>query len=123
MQFKKEFSFTFAGNFSPFAAFELKEGYMKLFRIVFFLFFILLISANSSSAQSSLIDAKDLRNVNIDNYSDNDLLDFYQKARNNGLSEANIYELLKSRGLPESEVNKLRDRMQSLAWLNRQKSF
>ncbi|MDP4283961.1 MAG: SLBB domain-containing protein [Bacteroidota bacterium] len=65
-------------------------------------------------AQNSLFDAKDLSNVNIDNYSDADLISFYNKAVESGMSESQLYKIAADRGLPESEIIKLRNRLELL---------
>lgn len=83
---------------------------MKKFRKAFILF-IILICGYSSFAQNSLLDSKDLSNVNIDNYSDNELLSLYNKAQASGLSNSQLIKIISDKGLPQSEINKLQDRL------------
>ncbi len=73
--------------------------------------FIILICGHSSFAQNSLLDSKDLSNINIDNYSDNELLSLYNRAQAAGLSNSQLFKIVADKGLPQSEIDKLRDRL------------
>ena len=77
--------------------------------------FIILICGYNSFAQNSFLDSKDLSNVNIDNYSDNELLSLYNKAQASGLSNAQLIKIVAQKGLPQSEINKLQDRLGLIA--------
>lgn len=83
---------------------------MKKVRIAVILF-IILIYGHTSFAQNSLLDLKDLSNVNIDNYSDNQLLSLYNKAQASGLSNSQLFKIVSDKGLPKSEIDKLKDRL------------
>lgn len=96
---------------------------MRLIRILIIVSLSLLACANRAVAQNSLLDVKDLSNVNIDNYSDNDLAGFYQKAVSSGLSQDQLYNLLTERGLPSTEINKLKERLQSVAGLSKKSAI
>ena len=94
---------------------------MRIIRIAIFILFTIIICFNRVQAQNSLFDIKDLSNVNIDNYSDNELLSFYNRALSSGIPASQMYKLVADRGLPASEVNKLKDRMGViLAFQNKQ---
>lgn len=88
---------------------------MKLIKIVLFVLFTTLFCSNQLHAQNSLFDTKDLSNTNIDNYSDNDLISFYNKAVESGISESQLYKIASDRGLPQSEIIKLKNRIQLLS--------
>jgi protein involved in polysaccharide export with SLBB domain len=77
--------------------------------------FVILICGNCSFAQSSLWDLKDLSNVNIDNYSDQELLSLYNKAISSGVSTSQLYTIVAERGLPSSEITKLQNRIESFS--------
>jgi protein involved in polysaccharide export with SLBB domain len=77
--------------------------------------FVILICGNSSFAQNSLLDLKDLSNVNIDNYSDQELLSLYSKAISSGVSASQLYTIVAERGLPSSEITKLQNRIESFS--------
>ncbi len=81
-------------------------------KAVIFVLFTLLFCTTGLRAQNSLFDIKDLSNVNIDNYSDAELVSFYNKAIESGISETQLYKLANDRGLPDSEVTKLKNRLE-----------
>ena len=88
---------------------------MRITRIVLFVFFTTLFCSNQLHAQTSLFDSKDLSNINIDDYSDADIISFYNKAIESGMSQSQLYKIVTDRGLPESEIIKLRSRIQQLS--------
>ncbi|MDQ2862059.1 MAG: SLBB domain-containing protein [Bacteroidota bacterium] len=85
---------------------------MKIIKIALFTFFVLLFCSTRLLAQNSLLDNKDLSNTNIDAYSDDELLAFYHQAAASGVSEDQLYKIALQRGLPETEVVKLKRRLQ-----------
>ncbi len=93
-------------------------------KAVIFVLFTLVFCSTSLQAQNSLFDTKDLSNVNIDNYSDAELISFYNKAIEAGVPETQLYKLANDRGLPETEVTKLKNRLElmGVSKKNRQKS-
>lgn len=86
---------------------------MKFISIaIFFLFFsFCFISAN---AQNDFFSQPDLSTINLDNYSDEQLLEIYQKAASSGLSENQLYKMAAGRGLTEYEITKFKQRLQFL---------
>jgi len=88
---------------------------MKLIKTVLLVLFTILFCSNQLSAQNSLFDAKDLSNVNIDDYSDAELISFYNKAMESGISESQLYKLASQRGMQESEINKLKSRLELIS--------
>jgi len=94
---------------------------MRIIKTAIFILFTILICSNRAQAQNSLFDIKDLSSINIDNYSDNELLSFYNKALSSGIPASQMYKLVADKGLPASEVNKLKDRLGViLAFQNKQ---
>jgi protein involved in polysaccharide export with SLBB domain len=81
---------------------------VKLLVFTAFLFFSQVLQAQ----QNSLWEIRDLSTVKIDNYSDNDIAIFKTKIEGMRIEEDAAYEILKSKGLPQSEVAKLKMRMQ-----------
>ena len=76
---------------------------------------IILISCFArGQAQVNLFSQSDLSNVNIDNYSDDDIVTMYKKATAAGLSESQILKLAADKGLPQDEVTKLQSRLELL---------
>lgn len=88
---------------------------MKLFKIVLFVLFTTLFCSNQLHAQTSLFDTQDLSNINIDDYSDAQLISFYNKALQSGLSESQLYKMAADRGLRESEIIKLKNRLELIS--------
>jgi protein involved in polysaccharide export with SLBB domain len=84
---------------------------MKIVKTVLFVLLITLFCSNRIHAQNSLFDINDLSNVNIDNYTDDDLVSFYNKAIQSGISESQFYKMAANKGLPDSEIIKLRNRL------------
>lgn len=62
-------------------------------------------------AQVNLLEVNDLTKVNIDSYSDVQLSAFYNRAINSQIPEEEIYRMVKQKGLPDAEINKLRSRI------------
>lgn len=85
---------------------------MKIAGIVLFIFITALCYSNRVHAQIDIFRLDDLSGINIDDYGDNELADFYQKASESGLSETQLYKLVSQRGLPDGEIAKLRSRLQ-----------
>lgn len=77
--------------------------------------FTMLMWGHCSFAQSSLLDLKDLSNVNIDNYSDDQLLSLYNKAMASGISTSQLLKIVSDKGMPKSEINKLQNRLERIA--------
>ncbi|MEO6819557.1 MAG: SLBB domain-containing protein [Ginsengibacter sp.] len=66
----------------------------------------------SANAQNDFLSQRDLSAVNVDNYSDEQLSEIYDKAFSAGLSESQLYKMAAERGLPENEIAKLQQRLQ-----------
>ena len=77
-----------------------------------FVLFTSLFCSSQIHAQNNLLDLKDLSNVDIDNYSDGDLVAFYNRAVESGISESQLYKIAAGRGLPDFQIEKLRQRLQ-----------
>ena len=74
----------------------------------------LLLFSYSGHAQVNLLASQDLSSVNIDEIPDSDISAYYQKAVENGISETSLYTILQERGLPEDEVEKLKERLDKI---------
>jgi protein involved in polysaccharide export with SLBB domain len=77
-----------------------------------------LFCSNQLLAQNSLFEGTDLSHTAIDDFSDGQLAAFYHKAVESGLTESQVYKMVSQRGLPESEVTKLRERLQKIKSIN-----
>lgn len=65
-------------------------------------------------AQSGTIEQMDFRNVQVDELSDNQIRSFIKRAESTGMSENELEAEAINRGMPYSEVLKLRQRINSL---------
>ena len=85
---------------------------MKLTRIFLSLLFAFA-GIFAALGQGSLASA-DLKNVDVDKLSDADIRAYYAKASESGLTESQLFELARTRGLPDMEAAKLKERMLAL---------
>lgn len=72
--------------------------------------------SHNLSAQS--VSKVDLRTINVDDMSDEQVLSFIQKAEARGLGEAEAEELARQSGMPESQILKLKTRIRDLKLRN-----
>ena len=82
-------------------------------RIFLYCIFFTLISCPVFS-QVNTLSAQNLSSVKIDNVTDAEIKSYYLKAQDNGLTDENIYSLLKQRGLPDNEIDKLEGRLKAV---------
>ncbi len=85
---------------------------MKIVGIVLFVLVTMLFYSSPAHAQINLFNARDLSNVNVADYPDDELKSMYNKAAETGISESQLYRLVAERGLPATEITKLRNRLQ-----------
>lgn len=80
---------------------------------------ILIICTNNVQAQqTNIFNSSDLSQVKVNQISDADLLRYYDRAVSAGVSEDNLFEALKDKGMPLPEIQKLKLRISSLSNLN-----
>lgn len=84
---------------------------MKIIKSSFLILSLLFFLSAKLQAQTGLFESQDLSQTNIDNYTDNELLAFYNKAMEAGLTESELFKMVKQKGLPDTEIAKLRDRI------------
>lgn len=87
---------------------------MKIVKNVLFVLFAILICSNQLHAQNTLLNGNDLSQVNIDDLNDQQIISFYNKAIESGMTEQQFYKLLTDKGLPDSEITKLHDRVERI---------
>ena len=85
------------------------KGFLN--RILFVCFFLLIASVGAKA--QDLLKNKDLSAVKVDDLSDDEISKFKQQLQQNGLSQTQAEQLALQRGLPSSELNKLRARLAS----------
>lgn len=82
----------------------------RIFFLTLFTFFMI----SSGLAQKGSLSDQDLSNIKIDNFSDEEISNYYQKAVESGLSEDDIFKILQQRSLPREEIDKLAIRLQKV---------
>src|SRR5665647_274992 len=91
---------------------------MKIVKRVLFVLFVILFCSNQLHAQNSLLESQDLSQTKIDDYNDSQLTSFYNKALESGITEDQLYSSLAKKGLPENQIARLRERLQSISGKN-----
>ena len=84
---------------------------MRIFKILFLSVCLILFGNQQLKAQKNLLDVQDLSSVNIDAYKDEDLKVFLGKVNSLKISQQEVYNLLKAKGLPDAEAEKLKNRL------------
>lgn len=73
-----------------------------------------LLIASSAISQTNSLSGQNLSKVNIDEVPDAEISNYYSKAKENGLSDEDIYRILQEKGLPDEEITKLEARISML---------
>ncbi len=81
-----------------------------IFRYILLLGF-LLISSSVALAQDPAVMNRDLSQINIEELSDEQILEIRQRAEESGLTESQMKAALIARGFPPSEINKFENRL------------
>jgi protein involved in polysaccharide export with SLBB domain len=74
----------------------------------------LLIGSTLSFAQGGGLQQTDLRQIHIDDLSDDQIIAYYQKAQQSGITIDQALQLAASKGMPQAEITKLQQRLQAL---------
>ncbi len=88
---------------------------MKISGVILFLFLSTLLCSVKVNAQNNLFNSNDLSNINIDNYSDDEIASMLQKANESGISQTQLLKLVADKGLQPAEIAKLRSRLEQLS--------
>src|SRR3954453_14135784 len=91
---------------------ENKSGGMIKYMCCIALVFFLLISKSSFS--QDIFRNNNLREIKVDQISDNDILKYMQQLKAMGITQQQAEQIAISRGMPVSEIQKLRQRIQKL---------
>ncbi len=84
---------------------------MKIVRIILLLSALFLACTPRLQAQNTLLTTSDLSNVNMDSYSDDQIATMLKKASDAGVQQSQLFTILTNKGLPASELNKLKARI------------
>src|SRR5437764_14802608 len=92
---------------------EYKSGTMMKYMCCVALMFFLLIS-KSSFSQNIFPNTNNLREIKVDQLSDDDILKYLRQLKAMGITQQQAEQIAISKGMPVSEVQKLRQRIQKL---------
>ena len=87
---------------------------ISLFSFVRILGLIIFISCSSNALEAQSLGDLDLKSVKGDELSDEQILNYMKQAEERGLTQAELELLARQRGVSESEISKLRRRVESL---------
>lgn len=79
------------------------------YKFLFLILFSLIINLFQVSAQN--VSLENIQNFKVDQLSDDQVLQLYQKLQTSGMSEDNAYQLMQQKGLPSTEIEKLKKRI------------
>ncbi len=86
------------------------------FKISFFLIPVcVLFFSLAAHSQISSLAVQNLSSVKVDEIPDNEIKSYLVKANENGISEENMYRILAEKGLPQEELDKLKNRIANLS--------
>ena len=69
----------------------------------------------TSSVQAQNINFNEIQNVNVDNLTDDQVLNFYRQMQAQGFSVQEVGNIARARGMPPSEVSKLTSRLSRIS--------
>lgn len=92
----------------------------KRIRIAFGFAFIMLLPT-TVIGQIDFFNSKDLSNIQVKEISNEELLNLYQKGLDYGFSKDALFQMARIKGLPESEINLLQKRLETIVNLNSEK--
>jgi len=88
----------------------MKKFINKLISTFFFLFVVLI-----CDAQSNLFEERNLTQINVDNYTDADIMAIRNKMNSMGMDTDKAMEILKSKGMSNEQASKLVDRLNNVS--------
>ena len=80
----------------------------------FFLLFSIFLLLSGVEVSSQSLSGANLSTINVDDLSNEAILGYIKRAQESGLTESQLEALARQRGLPESEIAKLRRRVETL---------
>uniref|UniRef100_UPI004047E7CA SLBB domain-containing protein n=1 Tax=Roseivirga sp. TaxID=1964215 RepID=UPI004047E7CA len=81
---------------------------------ILFLSLIFLLSISTFEAHSQSLGGVDLKSVKVDELSDEQILNYIKQAEDRGLTQSQLEALARQQGVSESEISKLRRRVEGL---------
>jgi protein involved in polysaccharide export with SLBB domain len=88
--------------------------YKKITRICVIVLSIFLFNLNYSIAQTQAISLQNISKIKIDELTDNEIADFWEKTQNSGLTLSQLEKEARNRNVPADEIVKLKYRINNL---------
>ena len=82
---------------------------MRIKYIIYFLFFVLVVSSGSAFAQE--ISLNNIQNLKVEQASDEDIIKYWDKLQDSGLSEQEAYKAMAAKGLSPDQIQAFKDRV------------
>lgn len=92
--------------------------YKKTTRICILLLSIFLFNFNNSIAQNQTLSLQNISKIKVDELSDDEIADFWEKTQNSGLTLLQLEKEAKNRNVPADEIIKLKERINNLQVTN-----
>jgi protein involved in polysaccharide export with SLBB domain len=88
--------------------------YKKITRICILVFSIFVLNLNYSTAQNQALSLQNIAKIKVDELSDNEIAEFWEKTQNSGLTLSQLEKEAKNRNVPADEIIKLKERINNL---------
>jgi protein involved in polysaccharide export with SLBB domain len=82
--------------------------------MLFFFFFFLSLLADVNDVKAQSLMGRDLKTINVDELSDEEILQYIKQVESSGYTEQELELLARQQGMPESQITKLKRRVESL---------
>lgn len=86
---------------------------MIVMKKIFLFFFIFFAAIHIANAQATL-SSQDLTTINVDDLSDADIIYYYKKLQQSGITIDQAAQIAAAKGMPKEEIEKLKTRIQDL---------
>jgi protein involved in polysaccharide export with SLBB domain len=88
--------------------------YKKITRICILIFSIFVFNLNYSVAQNQTLSLQNIAKIKVDELSDNEIAEFWEKIQNSGITLTQLEKEAKNRNVPADEIIKLKERINNL---------
>jgi protein involved in polysaccharide export with SLBB domain len=92
--------------------------YKNITRICILLFSIFVFNLNYSIAQNQTLSLQNIAKIKVDELTDNEIAEFWEKTQNSGLTLSQLEKEAKNRNVPADEIIKLKERINNLQATN-----
>ena len=92
--------------------------YKNITRICILVFSIFVFNLNYSLAQNQTLSLQNIAKIKVDELTDNEIAEFWEKTQNSGLTLSQLEKEAKNRNVPADEIIKLKERINNLQATN-----